>query len=114
MINEQPLVSIVTINYNNIKVTLELLLSIKECTYKNLHIIVVDNGSDENPTDLIYSRFPDVKVIRSKINLGFSAGNNLGSIYAKGEYIFFVNNDTLLAENVIDELIKPFKKDSLQ
>ena len=108
MKNKYPLVSIVTINYNNAKVTLELLLSIEECTYKNLQVIVVDNGSTEDPTDQIYLEFPEVKVVRSKVNLGFSAGNNLGGKYANGEYIFFVNNDTLFAENVIDELIKPF------
>ena len=110
MINHNPLVSIITINYNNTQVTLELLLSIKECTYKNLHVIVVDNGSDENPASLISEKFSDVEVIRSEVNLGFSAGNNLGCRYAKGEYIFFVNNDTLFAENVIEELIKPFSE----
>jgi GT2 family glycosyltransferase len=47
-------------------------------------------------------------VIRSEKNLGFSAGNNLGIKKAKGDFIFFVNNDTLFAENLIEELIKPF------
>jgi GT2 family glycosyltransferase len=104
----EPLVSIVTINFNNTKVTLELLLSISECTYKNVQIIVVDNGSVENPTEKILAEFPKVEVIRSNKNLGFSAGNNLGFKRAKGDLIFFVNNDTLFAENLIDELIKPF------
>jgi hypothetical protein len=104
----EPLVSIVTINYNNTRVTLELLLSISECTYKNLQVIVVDNGSIENPTEQINAEFPTVEVIRSEKNLGFSAGNNLGFKRAKGPLIFFVNNDTLFAENLIEELIKPF------
>jgi GT2 family glycosyltransferase len=104
----EPLVSIVTINYNNTKVTLELLLSISECTYKNVQVIVVDNGSIENPIDKINDKFPQVEVIRSEKNLGFSAGNNLGLKKAKGVLIFFVNNDTLFAENLIEELIKPF------
>ena len=106
--NENPLVSIVTINYNNLKVTLELLLSIEECLYKNLQVIVVDNGSKINPTEEIRRKFPVAEVIRSDINLGFSGGNNLGCTKAKGEFIFFVNNDTLFAENVIEELVKPF------
>ena len=104
----EPLVSIVTINYNNTQITLELLLSISECTYKKVQVIVVDNGSIENPTERINSEFPGVEVIRSNKNLGFSAGNNLGLRQAKGELIFFVNNDTLFAENLIEELIKPF------
>ncbi len=104
-----PLVSIITINYNNLKVTLELLRSIEECTYKNLQVIVVDNGSKEDPTNDILKGFPEVNVIRSNENLGFSAGNNLGSKSANGDYIFYVNNDTLFAENVIEELLKPFE-----
>ena len=106
--SNNPLVSIITINFNNISVTLDLLLSIRECTYKNLEIIVVDNGSDLNPTEMIEEIFPEVKAVRSSKNLGFAGGNNLGIQYANGEYIFFVNNDTLFAENLIEELIKPF------
>ncbi|MCG8310205.1 MAG: glycosyltransferase family 2 protein [Cytophagales bacterium] len=110
MMNEAPLVSIITINFNNLKVTLELLLSIEECTYQNLQVIVVDNGSERDPTDEIKRKFAEVTVIRSEKNLGFSAGNNLGSKYAKGEFIFFVNNDTLFAENVIERLLDPFRE----
>ena len=100
--NKEPLISIVTLNFNNVKVTMELLLSIAECTYKNLQIIVVDNGSEKDPTHVIKKNFPNVIVIRSEQNLGFSAGNNLGIEASRGEFIFFVNNDTLFAENVIE------------
>jgi len=108
--SSNPLVSIITINYNNLQVTLELLQSIEECIYKNLQVIVVDNGSIEDPTNDIIKRFPKVTVIRSDENLGFSAGNNLGSKSAEGEYVFYVNNDTLFAENLVDELLKPFEE----
>jgi GT2 family glycosyltransferase len=84
------------------------LLSIRECIYKNLEIIVVDNGSDLNPVEMIQKIFPEVIAVRSNKNLGFAGGNNLGLRYSKGEFVFFVNNDTLFAENVIVELIKPF------
>lgn len=103
-----PLISIITINYNNISVTLDLLLSIRECIYTNLEVIVVDNGSDLDPTEMIMKNYPEVFAVRSGKNLGFAGGNNLGVRYANGEFIFFVNNDTLFAENVIAELIKPF------
>lgn len=108
MNDQNPLVSIVTINYNNVKVTIDLLISIEECNYKNLQVILVDNGSDEDPSEIISNKFPKVEVIRSDSNLGFSSGNNLGSKQAKGDFIFFVNNDTLFAENIIEELIRPF------
>ena len=56
--SSNPLVSIITINYNNLQVTLELLQSIEECIYKNLQVIVVDNGSVEDPTNDIKNKFP--------------------------------------------------------
>lgn len=106
--SKNPLITIITINFNNVSVTLDLLLSIRECNYDNLEVIVVDNGSDLNPIEMIQRNFPEVVAIRSNINLGFSGGNNLGLKSANGEFIFFVNNDTLFEENVIKELIKPF------
>ena len=109
--SKNPLISIITINYNNISVTLDLLLSIRECIYTNLEVIVVDNGSDLDPTEMIMKNYPEVIAIRSSKNLGFAGGNNLGIRYANGEFIFFVNNDTLFEENVIAELIKPFYQD---
>ncbi|MCK5209320.1 MAG: glycosyltransferase family 2 protein, partial [Cyclobacteriaceae bacterium] len=109
--SKNPLISIITINYNNISVTLDLLLSIRECIYTNLEVIVVDNGSDLDPTEMIMKNYPEVIAIRSSKNLGFAGGNNLGIRYANGEFIFFVNNDTLFEENVIVELIKPFYQD---
>ena len=109
--SKNPLISIITINYNNISVTLDLLLSIRECIYTNLEVIVVDNGSDLDPTEMIMKNYPEVIAIRSSKNLGFAGGNNLGIRHANGEFIFFVNNDTLFEENVIVELIKPFYQD---
>ena len=108
--SNSPLISIITINFNNISVTFDLLLSIRECNYKNLEVIVVDNGSDLNPTEMIGKIFPEVKALRSSENLGFAGGNNLGIKYATGEFFFFVNNDTLFAENLIEELIQPFRE----
>ena len=58
--NSAPMVSIVTNNYNNLKVTLELLQSIEESMYKNLQVIVVDNGSKINPTPVINKKFNSV------------------------------------------------------
>ena len=57
---------------------------------------MVDNASKEDEASVIAQRFPQVKVIRSKQNLGFAGGNNLGIQAARGKYLFFINNDTLL------------------
>ncbi len=90
-----PLVTIITINYNGLKDTCELLETLP-LGDETLEVIVVDNASREDEGAVIRERFPQVKVIRSDRNLGFAGGNNLGIREARGKYLFFINNDTLL------------------
>ena len=87
--------SIITINYNGIKDTCELIASLP-LEDSSIEVIVVDNASNEDEATLIEGRYPQIKVIRSKKNLGFAGGNNLGIEAAQGKYLFFINNDTLL------------------
>jgi GT2 family glycosyltransferase len=110
---EQPLVSIITLNWNSAPVTCEFLSSIKkDNTYSNIEIIIVDNASKENPTELFTSVFPSVKVIRSDRNVGFSGGNNIGIKAASGDYLFIVNNDTEFTPGLIESLLKVFKENN--
>lgn len=110
---EQPLVSIVTLNWNTPEVTCEFLSSIKEKnTYKNIEIIVVDNASREDPTQLFKSVLPSAKIIRNQKNLGFSGGNNTGIREAAGNYIFIVNNDTEFTPGLLESLLKVFRNNS--
>ena len=98
-------ISIITINYNGLADTCALFETI---TFKeNLEVIVVDNASrnQKEETDTIAKRFPQVKVIKSKHNLGFAGGNNLGIQAAQGKYLFFVNNDTIFKDFNIQALI---------
>jgi GT2 family glycosyltransferase len=104
-INVFPLVSIITINYNQLSITKELLESLKKCEYPNFEVIVVDNASKEDPIDELKKTSPNVNVIRSEINLGFAGGNNLGYRYSKGDYIFFLNNDTEIDTKCINTVI---------
>ena len=97
-------VSIITVNYNQPQVTIELLESLSKQDFTDMEVIVVDNGSKENCEGEVLSRFPEVKFIRSEENLGFAGGNNLGIRAAKGEYLFFVNNDTEIPDNTIQRL----------
>ena len=61
-----------------------------------MEVIVVDNGSKVNEAAIISQRYPQIKTIRSEQNLGFAGGNNLGINAASGNYLYFINNDTLL------------------
>ena len=99
-------VSIITVDYNNPELTVALLASLRcvssDCT---VEVIVVDNGSRVNAGDTIRAAYPEVKFIRSERNLGFAGGNNLGIQEATGDYLFFVNNDAELKEDVISPLV---------
>jgi len=99
-------VSVITVNYNQPKVTEELLQSIFSLNqYPDLEIIVVDNGSKGNPVPQWTSQYQDVKFIRSEKNLGFAGGNNLGIEAAKGDYLFLVNNDTEFTSGLVETLV---------
>lgn len=95
--------SIITINYNGLKDTCELIDSIP--FKEDLEVIVVDNASKEDEAGIISERYPQVKVIRSDKNLGFAGGNNIGIKEAKGKYILLINNDTYFKDFNIDILI---------
>ena len=105
----KPLISIITVNYNNTNVTLDLLRSIQHLEYPNVEVLVVDNDSAENPTEELKKVFPSVNVILSEKNLGFAGGNNLGIKQAKGDYLFFVNNDTELTPEILNGLLEVFE-----
>ncbi len=104
-----PLVSVITVNYNQVVYTLELLESLRHTAYKNIEVIVVDNGSRENPEPIIREKYPEVKVIVSPENLGFAGGNNLGIRAATGKYLFFLNNDTEVDQNTFAPLVQLFE-----
>ena len=96
-------VSIITINYNGLKDTCELIETIP--FNDSLEVIVVDNASQNQEADIISQRFTHVKVIKSNKNLGFAGGNNLGIKAAQGNFLFLVNNDTIFKEFNIQALI---------
>ncbi len=103
MLNECRL-SIITINFNGLKDTCELIESIPFSD--DLEVIVVDNASTQDEANIISKQYPHVKVIRSKQNLGFAGGNNIGIKEANGKYILLINNDTYFKEFNIDPLIE--------
>jgi len=96
-------VSVITVNFNQPKVTEELLTTITQS--KDVEVIVVDNGSEEDGSPELKAKYPSVKYIRSEKNLGFAGGNNLGIEQATGDYLFFVNNDTEFTPGLIEKLV---------
>jgi len=100
-----PLVSIVTVNYNQSAATCDMLESLYASGYPNLEVLVVDNASTSDTPEVIKERFPKVIFIQSNKNLGFAGGNNLAIRQAKGDFIYLLNNDTIIPENHIHLLV---------
>ena len=95
--------SIITINYNGIIDTCELIDSI---SFSNdMEVIVVDNASRNQEADTTSKRYPQVRVIKSEKNLGFAGGNNIGIQAAQGKYLLLINNDTYFKDFNIRPLI---------
>ncbi|UTW61155.1 glycosyltransferase [bacterium SCSIO 12741] len=99
--------SVIIVNYN-VRHFLEqcLVSALKASRQVDTEIIVVDNHSLDGSVQMVENRFPEVRLIASKHNLGFSKGNNLGIAEAKGEYILLLNPDTLVEEDTFTRVVQ--------
>ena len=98
--------SVIILNYN-VRYFLELCVVSVQNAIKNIdaEIIVVDNNSLDGSCNMMKQRFPHVKLIENKENLGFPKGNNIGVAIAKGEYICILNPDTVVAEDTFSQVL---------
>src|SRR5262249_25087409 len=102
---------IVIVSYNAKQKLMVCLESLRRSLPADCDLIVVDNASAEGNADAIAERFPEVKLIRSAVNLGFAGGCNLGARQARSDYLVFLNPDTLVERGWIDALLSPFADD---
>ena len=105
---DEPLVSIVIPVYNNLKYTLECLITILDCT-KDLkyEVIIVDDGSSDATGEVL----PQIKgliYVKNPKNLGFVRTCNEGGSKARGKYTLFLNNDVQVTEGWLSELVGTF------
>lgn len=109
----EKLVSIIIANWNSKDDLEECLNSLVKIDYKNIEIIVVDNGSTDGSIELVeeYSRKIVLRLIKYRTNLGFAIPNNDGFKKAKGEYILLLNNDTTVEKDFLTKLVSVLEKD---
>lgn len=103
-----PSVAVIVLNWNGTDDTLECLSSLALVNYSCCEIIVVDNGSQPSPRDRIMEQFPSVTYIETGMNRGYAGGNNVGmrDALARGhDYIFVLNNDTVVERDVLRHAI---------
>ena len=108
--SENPLVSVIVLNYNAGELLLNCIESVKKSAYKNLEIILVDNISTDKSQKICKEKYPDIKLIQNDENFGYCEGNNIGIREAEGDYIIILNPDTIVESNWIEELISAYNK----
>ncbi len=109
--NTSPLVSVIILNYNGKKFVHALFESLFKSTYASVEWIMVDNASSDDSVAYTERHYPDVKLIRSDKNLGYTGGNNLGIKAAQGKYLVLLNNDVEVAPDWLDHLVRAAEED---
>ncbi len=111
----KPKISVIVLNWKGYKDSRECLNSLMKQKYQNLEIILVDNESDKNELEKIKKEFPKIITKANNENFGYAKGNNIGikcAINNGADYVFILNNDTIINEQIFDKLLKEFDKNT--
>ena len=108
----EPIVSVVIPVYNNCDVTVRCLQSVVDQWPESLvtQVILVDDGSTDFTAEIV-RRLPAIDYIRNGVNSGFIHSCNRGAAIARGRYICFLNNDTIVTPGWLDELVTVAERD---
>jgi GT2 family glycosyltransferase len=102
-----PDVSVIVLNYNGRRWLPECLGALGRQVDAPAHeVLLVDNGSSDGSVDLVKIGFPSVRIVSTGSNVGFAAGNNAGAHAARGKYLAFLNNDTVPADDWLQQLFR--------
>ena len=106
----EVLASVIIVNYNGEELLDKAINSILKSTFKNFEIIIVDNASTDGSQEFIKKKYPKIKLVENKINLGYSGINNAIK-HCRGKYILFLNNDIEVDRKCTGNLIKVIASD---
>ena len=99
-----PDVSVIVVSWNGRRYLEACLRAVEGQRDVRTEIVLVDNGSTDGTADLVRSTFPRVRIVRLEQNRGFAGGNNAGAHEARGEFLAFLNNDTVPESNWLSTL----------
>ncbi|MFM7902040.1 MAG: glycosyltransferase family 2 protein, partial [Bacteroidota bacterium] len=98
--------SVVIVNYNVKHFLEQCLISVQSATRGlDAEVFVVDNDSSDGSVEMVQARFPDVKLIANRDNVGFSKANNQAMLLSKGEYVLLLNPDTVVEEDTFTKCV---------
>jgi GT2 family glycosyltransferase len=106
-----PSVAIIIVHWKGIELTKACLRSLQKISYPNYRIFLVDNGSSDRDGIVLQREFPEIELIISEKNLGFTGGNNLGMARALEQgfdFVLLLNNDTEVEADFLDKLVDAF------
>ncbi len=104
------MISVIVLNWNGKAHLKECLDSLRNQTFKDSEIILVDNGSTDDSIEYVKNNSPEVKILALGKNTGFCKGNNEGIKISQGEYVVLLNNDTKTDPFWLEELHKAISK----
>jgi GT2 family glycosyltransferase len=107
-----PEVSIIIAVCQKLDYTLRCLKSIHVNTRESYEIIIVDDASGDQTYNVL-SKIKNLRVIRNEKNIGFLESANIGAKESRGEYLMFLNNDTVVAENWLSSLLETIKRENV-
>ncbi len=110
----KPLVGIIILNFNRALDTIECVESLQQCSYSNMLIWVVDNGSTDGSEETLRRTLRGIEVRQTGDNLGFAAGNNwafekMTNVHPK--YVLLLNNDTIVDPSFLDRMVEALESD---
>ena len=109
-----PFVVSIVLNTNHRDDTLECLNSLEKNTYENHRILLLDNSSTDGTVEAVRAAYPSVQIIELKENHGYAGNNNVGieeAVKLRADWVFVLNEDTILSQDCIASLISEGEKD---
>ncbi len=104
--HNEPLFSVVVLSFNGIDLIGRCLDSLLAQSYDRVEIIVVDNASSDGTAEVISQNYPTVRLIRSRSNMGYAGGNNIGIRESRGDLVALLNQDTESHPAFLEEIAK--------
>jgi glycosyltransferase involved in cell wall biosynthesis len=108
--NNHPQVSVVVVTRNRRSDLEEAIESLRQQTYDNIEIVIVDNGSVDDTVAVLREHYADIQLVTLEQNTGPYHGRNVGAAASQGDILFFLDDDTSMERTAVAEIVDRFTK----